>query len=56
MRFDFNQVILRSGTNVLAQENALRIYLDRNLTYMQRYLSPALPEARFQIPQATYLA
>jgi len=35
---------------------ALRLYLDDNFALMQRYLTQRLPRARFQIPQATYLA
>lgn len=35
---------------------ALRQYLDDNFAFMQRYLTQRLPSARFQIPQATYLA
>lgn len=35
---------------------ALRQYLDDNFAFMKRYLSQELPKARFQIPQATYLA
>lgn len=35
---------------------ALRRYLDNNLAFAQRYISLWLPKARFQIPQATYLA
>ena len=35
---------------------ALRQYLDDNFALVRRYLSLWLPKARFQIPQATYLA
>lgn len=35
---------------------ALRQYLDDNFAFMLRYLKEWLPKARFQIPQATYLA
>lgn len=35
---------------------ALRQYLDDNFAFMQRYLAQQLPNARFQTPQATYLA
>lgn len=35
---------------------ALKQYLDGNFDFMQRYLAQRLPKARFQIPQATYLA
>ena len=36
--------------------DALRKYLDDNFAFMHRYLALWLPKARFQIPQATYLA
>lgn len=35
---------------------ALRQYLDDNFSFMRRYLSLWLPKARFQIPEAMYLA
>jgi len=36
--------------------DALREYLDGNFAFMRHYLSGVLPEARFRVPQATYLA
>lgn len=35
---------------------ALRAYLDRNFQYTQEYLAKHLPEAKFRISEATYLA
>lgn len=36
--------------------DALRLYLDDNFRLVEKFLAERLPEARFQIPQATYLA
>lgn len=33
----------------------LQVYLDENFAYMKRYLDEHLPEAKFVIPEATYL-
>ena len=35
---------------------ALKMYLDDNLSFLQQYLQVHLPEAKFSIPEATYLA
>lgn len=36
--------------------DALRLYLDNNFTWTQRFLGEHLPQASFRIPDATYLA
>ncbi|MBF9003595.1 MULTISPECIES: MalY/PatB family protein [Vibrio] len=36
--------------------DALKMYLDDNLSFLQQYLQVHLPEAKFSIPEATYLA
>ncbi len=43
----------RQGADWLKE---LRLYLDNNFTFTQDFLSKNLPKAKFNIPQATYLA
>ena len=36
--------------------NELKQYLDKNFTYLVDFLKIHLPQAKFRIPEATYLA
>lgn len=47
------QAAYESGQNWL---NELTIYLDNNFNYLQDYLIQHLPKAKYNIPEATYLA
>ena len=55
-----NPVSVAAATGVFRDghqwHDELRTYLDGNLAYVQETLAERLPEARFEIPDATYLA
>jgi cystathionine beta-lyase len=34
----------------------MKAYLDENFRYVERFLTERLPEAKFRVPEATYLA